>query len=309
MRQALPIRPGALVVCLMQANRFRPVSAMNDKLPTTVGQALAAARQQAAVTSTTAQALLAHVASRGRAWLLAHPEAPLSEQQAAQFDALLGRAAEGEPLAYLVGAREFYGLAFGVTPDVLIPRPETEALVEAALDWAHRRGKPDPVIVDVGAGSGAIAIALAARLGQGRIVAVELSAPALIVARRNTQHHAVADRVHLVRGDLLSALAGPFDLILTNLPYVSTAALAALDVGRWEPHLALDGGAEGLDLVRRLLRQAPARLVPGGRLALEIGADQGQRAAALCQAAFPQASIRLIQDLAGLDRIVVVDRP
>ena len=270
---------------------------------------LALARQRTPVSPTTAQALIAHVVGRGRAWLLAHPEAPLSGAQAAQFAALLGRAAAGEPLAYLIGEREFCGLSFEVTPDALIPRPESEALVEAGLAWARERGKPDPAIVDVGTGSGAIAITLAARLPQARIAAVELSAPALAVARRNAQRHAVADRVGLVRSDLLTALVGLFDLILANLPYVSTGELAGLEVGRWEPHLALDGGVDGLDLVRRLLRQAPARLAPGGRLALEIGAEQGDRVLALCREAFPQAKVRLERDLAGLDRIALVDRP
>jgi release factor glutamine methyltransferase len=274
-----------------------------------VGQALANARREAAVTSTTAQALLAYVVGRGRAWLLAHPEASLSHEQAAQFDVLLNRAAAGEPLAYLVGEREFGGLAFGITPDVLVPRPETEALVEAALDWVSVQSKSDPVIVDVGTGSGAIAITLAVRLKGAQVVAVEVSAPALEIAQSNVQRHAVADRVHLVQGDLLSALAGPFDVILANLPYVNAEELTALEVGRWEPRVALDGGSDGLDLVRGLLRQAPSRLAPAGRLVLEIGADQGERALALCQETFPQASVRLTRDLAGLDRIVVVDLP
>jgi release factor glutamine methyltransferase len=289
----------------MQAKQTQPTKA--DLAPT-VGGALARERQRTSVTSTTAQALLAYVVGRGRAWLLAHPEAPLSGAQAAQLAALLGRAAAGEPLAYLVGEREFCGLTFEVTPDVLIPRPESEALVEVALEWVHERGKSDPAIVDVGTGSGAIAITLATRLPQARIAAVELSAPALAVARRNTQRHAVANRVSLVRGDLLASLAGPFDLVLANLPYVGTAELAALEVGRWEPRLALDGGVDGLDLVRRLLLLAPARLASGGRLALEIGADQGERVVALCREAFPQAAVRLERDLAGLDRIALVDQ-
>ncbi|MEJ2148082.1 MAG: peptide chain release factor N(5)-glutamine methyltransferase [Chloroflexota bacterium] len=289
----------------MQAKQTPPAKA--DSSPT-VGGMLALARQRTPVSPTTAQALLAYVVGRGRAWLLAHPEAPLSGAQAAQFAALLGRAAAGEPLAYLVGEREFCGLTFEVTPDALIPRPESEALVEAGLAWARERSKSDPAIVDVGTGSGAIAVTLAARLPQARIAAVELSAPALAVARRNAQRHAVADRVGLVRGDLLAALVGPFDLILANLPYVSTGELAGLEVGRWEPRLALDGGADGLDLVRRLLEQAPARLAPGGRLALEIGAEQGERVMTLCREAFPQAAVRLERDLAGLNRIALVDR-
>lgn len=277
----------------------------------TVGDTLAEARRLTSVegailTATAAQALLAHVVGRGRAWLLAHPEAPLSPDQSARFLALLGRAADGEPLAQLVGEREFYGLPFAVTPDVLIPRPETESLVDAVLAWAQAHDQPAPRLVDVGTGSGAIAITLALKLPQARVFAVEVSPEALAVARCNAARHGVAGRVGFVLGNLLGALSGPFDAIIANLPYVNSEEIAALEVGRWEPRVALDGGADGLDLIRALLRQAPARLAPGGLLALEIGYDQGALALALCCEAFPAARVTLRPDLAGLARIVTV---
>lgn len=282
-----------------------------SNLPSTVGQALAWARALGAsgpsLSSTTAQALLAHVVGRGREWLLAHPTSPLEPDLAHRFTDLAARAAAGEPLAQLTGEREFYGLPFTVTPDVLIPRPETEALVDLALALARERGLAAPRIVDVGTGSGAIAVTLAVKLPAARVAAVELSEPAIRIARANAERHGVAGRVQFVVGNLLAALAGPFDIILANLPYINKDEIAALDIGRWEPRVALDGGADGLSLVRRLVEQAPARLAPGGLLALEIGFDQGSRVVELCRAAFPGAAVTLLSDLAGLDRIVKVE--
>ena len=289
--------------------RFKRVG--EQALPRTIGEALAYARALCAtrgevLTPNTAQALLAYVTGRGRAWLLAHPEEVLAPQDAERFAILLKRAAEGEPLAYLVGEREFYGFPFSVTPDVLVPRPETEALVDVALEWISARGLAAPRVVDVGTGSGAIAVTLALKLPAAQIIAVDISWEALLIAQINAVRHSVAERLALVLGDLLEALIGPFDVILANLPYVSQAELEALEVGRWEPRIALNGGADGLHLVRRLIDQAPKRLVRGGLLALEIGAEQGPPVIALCRAVFPQAEIAILPDLAGHDRIVRV---
>ena len=280
----------------------------------TVGDALAAARavtMQAgsALSTASAQALLAHVLGKGRAWLLAHREEALPPADAERYQALLARAADGEPLPHLLGEREFYGMAFTVTPDVLIPRPETEALVDAVRAWAAEHPRPQPRIVDVGTGSGAVAIAVAAHLPEACVTAVEVSGAAVSVARGNAQRHNLAARISFVQGDLLLALAGPFDVIAANLPYINRDEIAALDVGRWEPWVALDGGPDGLYLVRRLLAQAPSRLAAGGLLVLEIGYDQGERTVALCQRAFPAANVTLRPDLAGLDRIVSVQLP
>jgi len=279
-------------------------------LPTTIEEALAEGRQQAdgeRLTISTMQALLAHVTGRGRAWLLAHREEDLRDIDAARYLDLLARAAAGEPLAQLTGEREFYGLAFTVTPDVLIPRPETEAVVDTVLEWLDKRTIAHPHLVDVGTGSGAIAVTLALKVPKARVTAVEISPAAMDIARRNAERHGVADRMNFVIGDLLTGLAGPFDVVAANLPYINCEELTALEVGRWEPRVALDGGEDGLALVRRLLEQAPPWLADDGLLVLEIGHDQGQRVEALCRAAFPAAQVQIHPDLAKLDRIVTVE--
>jgi release factor glutamine methyltransferase len=280
----------------------------------TVGDALSHARRiigagDTPLTPTTAHAILAYVVGRGRAWLLAHPEAPLDAESAARFSNLIDRAAGGEPLAHLVGQREFYGLSFAITPDVLIPRPETEAVVDVMLAWLDTHGCPTPRLADVGTGSGAIAVTLAVKRPDARVTATDISAPALEVARCNAERHAVADRVDFVLADLLAPFAGPFDAVAANLPYINRDELAALEVGRWEPRVALDGGPNGLDHVRRLLAELPTRLASPGLLVLEIGHDQGPRAVRLCADAFPAARVALRPDLAGLDRIVSVETP
>jgi len=275
----------------------------------TVGEALTKARLTGAVTSTTAQAILAHIVERDRSWLLAHSEAALTSEQSTRFAALLERAARGEPLAYLTGEREFYGLAFTVTPDVLIPRPETEELIDVAIRWSKRYPQTAPQLVDVGTGSGAIAVTLAVQLPQARITAVDVPLAALDVARHNASRHGAAQRIHFVQGSLLENLPGPFDAILANLPYIPTNTLQTLDVIRWEPSLALDGGPDGLQLVRTLIRQAATRLRPGGLLALEIQYDQGPIVAGLCQQTFPTASVTIQRDLSGLDRIAWMETP
>ncbi len=276
----------------------------------TIKEALATARILAVtgigdVSAITAQALLAYVTGRSRTWLLAHSEEPLRGEDAVRYSALLALAAEGQPLAQLIGEREFYGLSFAVTPDVLVPRPETEGLVEEALAWVHMQALPQPRILDVGAGSGAVAVTLAVHLPNAWVVAVDISAEALALARRNAAWHGVG-RILFVRSDLLAGLSGPFDVIVANLPYISHDELLALDVGRWEPRLALDGGADGLELIRALLWQAPNCLKDGGLLLLEIGCEQGEGVAALCREVFPGAYVCVKPDLAGLDRIVRV---
>ncbi|MCC6190721.1 MAG: peptide chain release factor N(5)-glutamine methyltransferase [Anaerolineales bacterium] len=262
----------------------------------------------------TAQALLAHVLGITRSRLLAHPELPVAPDQRAAYEQLVARAALGEPLAYLTGQREFHGLDFLVEPGVLVPRPETELLVDLAL--ARRPGR----ILDVGTGSGCIAVALAANLPQAVITAVDLSPAALAVARRNARRHGVLGRLTFLESDLLSALpasslpapgrpASSFQLIAANLPYVDRGALCDLPVARHEPWLALDGGPGGLALVGRLLRQAGPWLAPGGALLLEIGAGQGPAAQSLAYAAFPAARCQVHPDLAGHDRVLEVALP
>ncbi len=244
--------------------------------------------------------LLAHILHTSRTWLLAHPEHPLDPNQLTDYQTAIALRASGYPLPYLTGHVEFYGLDFEVTPDVLIPRPETETLVELAL------ARRPATVIDVGTGSGCIAIALAVHLPQAIVYATDISRAALAVARRNAARHRVADRVHLLAGDLLAPCAGPVDLVVSNPPYVAEGEFAALphSVREHEPRLALDGGPDGLAVIRRLLAQAPAVLRPGGTLLIEIGANQGAAVAQLARRHFE--SVRIHPDLAGHDRVLEV---
>ena len=284
-----------------------------------IGEALASAEQDLLSTdapAVTAQVLLARVVGLTRTQVLARPEQALTPEQQASFAALVARAAAGEPLAYLTGEREFYGLAFWVNRHVLVPRPETELLVDLSLV-----GRPSRIL-DVGTGSGCLAVTLAVKLPEASVTALDISPEALEVAQLNADRHGVAARVRLIHSDLLAAWLPPsdpfatrppahrappsFDLIVANLPYIDTDELRGLPVARHEPWPALDGGPGGLELVQRLLKQAPRVLAPGGRLLLEIGATQGRAALAMAAEAFPQAQVGVHQDLAGLDRVVAV---
>ncbi len=249
-----------------------------------------------------ARLLLRHVLGVSHAALEAHPERKVSLQDTASFRALAARRAAGEPLAYLTGHREFYGLDIRVTPAVLIPREETELLVEIAVE------KPSQRILDLGTGSGCLAIAVAKALPQAQVTAVDASAAALAVARENAARHGVA--VRFVQGDWFGPLGEErFDLILANPPYVAgnDPHLALGDV-RFEPRSALAAGPEGLDDIRRIVADAPAHLVPGGRLFFEHGHDQARAAAALlAQAGF--VAIEQRRDLAGILRVTGGTRP
>jgi release factor glutamine methyltransferase len=257
-----------------------------------------------------AEVLFTHVTGLSRVTLLAHPDRPLpTNQQTNQqtnYQALVRRRASGYPLPYLTGHIEFYGLEFEVTPETLIPRPETETLVDLAL--ASHSSSTHLLIADVGAGCGCITVALAAHLPNATVYAIEIAPPALAVARRNVERHGLTARVRMVAGDTLTPLSGPVHLIVSNPPYVSTGDCASLPVSvrDHEPRLALDGGPDGLSVIRRLLAQAPAKLHPGGRLLIEIGADQGEAVTSLARTFFPRATIRVHPDLAGRDRVLEV---
>ncbi len=277
----------------------------------TVGEALTAGRAALAGVSETpgleAQRLLAETTGQSRAWLLAHPEAPLPSEALARYRNLLERRGAGEPLPYLLGWCEFFGRRFEVGPAVLIPRPETESLVEAALGYLRHRPEMRWA-VDVGTGSGCVAVTLALEAPWLRVLATDVSRAALRLARRNARRHGVEGRVCMVQADLLAPLGGRFDLICANLPYVPSATLTALPVAAWEPRLALDGGEDGLALVRRLLAQLPHRLAAGGQALLEIGADQGPGAVEASQALLPGWQAQILPDLAGRDRVLIVER-
>jgi release factor glutamine methyltransferase len=270
-----------------------------------------------------AEVLLAQVLGCGRAQLYAYPERALSDGERIRFEQLVNRRFRHEPVAYLVGRKAFYGLDLAVNHSVLIPRPETELLVDMALDLLVQAdrlralaagGNGDgamtslaPVVVaDVGTGSGAIALAIAANTEAVVVYGTDVSAAALAMARSNAEHHSLADRITFLKGNLLEPLNQPVDLIVANLPYVATYEWDDLepDITQFEPSLALSGGLDGLDVIRELLRQAPGRLRPQGALLLEIGANQGAKVARLAREAFPEAMVEVLSDYAYRDRVV-----
>ena len=269
-----------------------------------------------------AETLLLHLLARNRAWLHAHPDHDLPVEVCDAFDELVARRASHEPLQYLTGTQEFYGLALHVTPDVLIPRPETEILAEAVITWANRQAdsvRESPLhIVDVGTGSGAIALALAAHLPAATITALDRSPAALGVARGNAVTLGLnSPRLLFLLSDLLSALPGAadqicafaqVDAIVSNPPYVPQADAPTLqpEVRAFEPHLALFAGEDGLEIYRRLIPQASAALRPGGLLALEFGF--GQRAA-LDELLGQWHNVRFLDDLAGIPRVALAEHP
>ncbi len=248
---------------------------------------------------------MARILGMERTWVLSHPEAELDDHQTQALNTAAARLEAGEPLPYVLGEWEFFGLPFTLTPQVLIPRPETELLVETALSWLEKHPERR-MAADVGTGSGCIAVALAARVKNLQILAADVSAGALEVAGKNVLRHKLQDQICLVQSDLLENLEGPFDLICANLPYIPTATLHGLAVYQREPILALDGGERGLDLIAQLLMQAPLKLKSGGLLLLEIEASQGTDVHALAQQAFPGGDVRIVPDLAGLDRVVCI---
>jgi len=280
----------------------------------TIGQALADARTQLSEVSESpqleARLFLSEILQQSTAWLFSHPEVELSPDQSQQFIAMISQRATGYPVAYILGKRGFYHWDFRVSPDVLIPRPETELLVEKAAAWAKNHASEDQglKIVDVGTGSGIIAIALAQLLPQSDVIAIDISPKALAVAQNNAAQLQTPN-IHFLNGNLLEPLSPntPIDLITANLPYIPTDELKTLSVSRWEPQLALDGGADGLLLIQQLLQQSLHYLKVGGSIVLEIGADQGFAVTQLAYKIFPNAELNVYQDLAGFDRVVIID--
>lgn len=254
-----------------------------------------------------ALALLSRVTGHSRAWLIAHPENPLTPEQLGWLHDALQRLWAGEPLPYVLGSWEFYGLTFLVTPDVLIPRPETELLIDFALAWL-REHPGCRQAVDVGTGSGCIALALANHIPDLRVTAGDISPAALQIAARNRDALGLAARVSLVQSDLLTGMDGRFNLVCANLPYIPSRKLEQLAVSHFEPRLALDGGTDGLILIARLLSQLHAALLPGGLALLEIEAEQGETALALARQALPETDVHIQRDLAGHPRLLVIEK-
>jgi release factor glutamine methyltransferase len=253
--------------------------------------------------------LLMHATRCDRVRLYQRLNDPLPPRIEQRFRRFLDRRAAHEPTAYIVGTREFFGLEFEVTRAALIPRPETEVLVQIAAEWLRRNRPGAPVTVaDVGVGCGTIAVALATELPNARLIAIDTSKRALALARRNAERHSVADHIQFAHGSILAPLTRKVDVIASNLPYVRTSDWLDLppEIHDYEPRSALDGGPDGLRLIRRLLKQAPDRLTPGGTLFAEIGDDEGADATSAAKRSFPNARIEVRPDLAGLDRVLCV---
>jgi release factor glutamine methyltransferase len=276
-----------------------------------------------------AELLLMHALGRDRTWLYTYPEAVLDPTASEKYFALVARRASGEPTQYLTGKQEFWGLEFEVTPDVLIPRPETEHVIEVALERLGPRGikvnlatsAPTPPlrIADVGTGSGCIAVALACELPHAEIVATDISVEALEVAKRNAMRHGVADRVHFLQSDLLESFYQPlatshsplaFDLIASNPPYIARHEAADLprEVRDHEPDAALFGGPTGAEFYARIIRQSAELLRPGGILVLELGHDSAAHVGGHLSSRSDWADVRITNDLAGIPRVISAQR-
>lgn len=254
-----------------------------------------------------AEVLLSHILGKDRLYLYTHFDQPLTPDELTMYRNYVKKRVMRQPVAYIIGLKEFMGLAFKVNESVLIPRPDTETLVE---DAAQRlRGVDKPVVADLGTGSGAIIISVLHMLGSAEGFAVDISPQALYIAKENAIHNGVADRLTLKEGDLYSPLQGlQFDAILSNPPYIPAADISGLAPEvRQEPRLALDGGGDGLSFYRRIMAEGPSFLKPGGFIAVEVGAGQAPAVAELArQNGLTQTKI--IKDLAGIERVVIAAR-
>ncbi len=289
----------------------------------TIDEALANGRFQLSPHSPTplldARLLLQFVLNVNHTYLIAHGDESLTAVNQQQYSSFLNRAAKKEPIPYITQIAPFFDLDLYVTPDVLIPRPETELLVEKVVEWEigtrrfaenHGGSQRDALqIVDVGCGSGCIPIMLARRLPDAQVGAVDISAAALAVAKQNASQFA-HNRIQFHQGDLLTPISHSCDLISANLPYITDAEWTMLDDGvkLYEPSLALKGGVDGIDLIDRLLQQATSKLSATGAIFLEIGWQQGTAVSTLATSHFPNAHIDRIQDYAGHDRIITIKR-
>jgi len=285
-------------------------------MPATIAESLKLASERLRAASVPndvldAQTLLAEALDKDRTYLIVNFNQQLGEDLLTAYFALLTRRAAGEPLQYITGHQQFFGLEFEVTPDVLIPRPETELIVEETLRLVEEHKLDAPVIVDVGAGSGCIAVTLARELVNAKIFACDISTAALSVAQRNAARHELEDRIEFIESDLLAAFPQmPFaDFILSNPPYVAAHELPTLqrEVRDWEPHTALTDHGDGLSFYRRLLADSPACLKPGGYLICELGFGQYDAVQTMATSLGWNA-VRLLDDLQGIPRTITLRR-
>ena len=282
-------------------------------MPTTIGEWLASARQRLKASAfdddvdLTLYRLLQHHLKKSRAWLMTHQDEKLLSVQITDLNYDLDRIASGFPLPYLLGEWDFYGLTLSVSPDVLIPRPETELLVDIAIRWLknHEWQQP-PLVLDIGTGSGAIAIAISRHVEKAQIFASDISLGALRFCQTNLLNLNMVDRVQLFASDGYPPLQAKFDLICANLPYIPSAELNRLAVSKHEPQLALDGGENGFTIIQQVFSQIQNHLSENHLLLFEIESSQGQLAYAKAQDAFPYSKIEIIKDLAGNDRLLSI---
>lgn len=259
-----------------------------------------------------AEVLLAHVLSQDRLFLYLNYDRPMEAPELSAYRACIKRRLAGEPSQYITGTQEFWSLPLRVSPEVLIPRPETEVLVETVLDFVRHELDPETTspIMDLGTGSGAIAVALARELPEVELVAVDVSMPALKLARNNAHLNQVDRKIHFLCSDMFSSFSPDwqrFTVVVTNPPYVSHAEFAELppEIRDYEPRHALDGGPEGLTAIRRIIKEAPAVLCQKGALVMEMGADQAETVSALVKASQHYESYRIIKDYSGIDRVLL----
>ncbi|MFL7893029.1 MAG: peptide chain release factor N(5)-glutamine methyltransferase [Anaerolineales bacterium] len=278
----------------------------------TIGQALRQGVEKLSEHSETpnldVQVLLANILNQSRAWIVSHPEVELTTSELSAWQVNLNSLVNGTPLPYVIGHWEFFGLDFKVSPDTLIPRPETEILVEQAISWLDEDHEPGSRVADIGTGTGCIAISIAKYNSISTIYATDLSLPALKIAIENAQKHCVADRIEFLVGNLLNPLDTKFDLICANLPYIPAHALPNLEIAHHEPLLALNGGHQGMEQIAQLIKVAPLHLNPGGLLLIEIEKTRADLVQSLAKQHFPAAEISLLQDLSHHDRLVKIQQ-
>lgn len=255
-----------------------------------------------------AQVLLAHILEKPRSWVIAYPESQIEDQRYLDIIEALSRLVQGVPLPYVIGHSEFYGIDFYLTHDVLIPRPETELLVERGISWL-RNHPGQRKAIDVGTGSGCIGIALAMNIPDLNILMTDISPEALGVAKTNVERYHLAERIEFKQANLLDGFTEQYNLICANLPYIPSQVLKGLPVAGREPWLALNGGKQGTELISRLLDQARGCLAPGGIILLEIEASQGNAVKNIADGIYPASQVEIHKDLAGLDRCIEITPP
>ena len=255
--------------------------------------------------SSSIYALAASTLKQSHSWILSHPEYQLSFEEEEILKSHQSRLISGEPLAYITGIRSFFGYDFEISPDVLIPRPETELLVEQAIQAAELFEHPLS-IADVGTGSGCVSISLAKSFSDARILATDNSLKALQIASKNIYKHNVENRIHLVQSNVLDCIDAKFHIICANLPYIPTKKLDSLSITNFEPRNALNGGKDGLIFIKQLFQEIDEKLHPKGMIIIEIESTQKSEISNICNQSLPSASCKIIYDLAGLPRTAVI---